>query len=419
VKLNKTTTFTFWLRSIKGQPENPIKIIYCRLIQDKSKVDLSTNLKIENKYWCTTNHLAKEKCPNHLLINERINSIKLVIIKYYNEHSNRTYLEKTSLKSIIRNNPLKSNEIDYLKPLNIRDGVDIYIKYLNQQLNNKQIQPKTHYGSVFITKEFLMFFEKNLSPEIDLNQMKKEHINRFEGHLLNIRGQNNNTALRNISRIRQFFIFLYENEYLRNEIKYKTKLRYKYRTRTYLTFEQLLQIDDSLYSNQRIELAKDIFIFSAYTGFAYNELLKLKKENIIKDNNGQLWATIVRQKTSNIQKVPLLEKALSIINKYANESSNKLLPVPNICIYNKLLKLVQFESKIDIKLTSHLGRHTMATTVGIGNGLPIETLSKILGHKSIRTTQIYAKILDTKIIDDFTNLQYRLNLKVKEAQLNS
>jgi site-specific recombinase XerD len=156
---------------------------------------------------------------------------------------------------------------------------------------------------------------------------------------------------------------------------------------------------------------RDIFLFSCYTGLAYADVEKLKKTDIVTGNDGGQWLISRRQKTDITARIPLLPAALSIINKHANHSKcvakNLVLPVLTNQKMNDYLKIIANQCCITKTLTFHIARHTFATTVTLSNGVPIETVSKMLGHRNLKTTQHYAKILDKKIGDDMKHLMER------------
>jgi site-specific recombinase XerD len=166
---------------------------------------------------------------------------------------------------------------------------------------------------------------------------------------------------------------------------------------------------------------RDVFIFCCYTGFAYADVFQFDHDAVIKGLDGEYWISKNRQKTGIRESVPLLPIALDIINMYRDneycKKNNKLLPVNSNQKYNAYLKELADLCGIDKHLTTHIARHTFATTVTLANGVPIETVSSMLGHTNIRTTQIYAKVVEKKVSEDMQNLKAKLfpgskNLKI-------
>ncbi len=169
------------------------------------------------------------------------------------------------------------------------------------------------------------------------------------------------------------------------------------------------KIRDKEISTQRLEQVRDIFVFACYTGLGYAELKKLGREHIHQGDDGDESIVIDRNKTDIRCRVPLLLQAKKILNKYERhplcEITGKLLPVNSNQKMNEYLKELAVICGIDKNLTRHLARHTFATSVTLTNGVPIETVSRMLGHTSIKTTQIYAKIVDEKISKDMKKLR--------------
>jgi site-specific recombinase XerD len=194
------------------------------------------------------------------------------------------------------------------------------------------------------------------------------------------------------------------------------KLSYKAGNRTYLTQEELRRVMDKHFDLDRINLVRDLFIFSCYTGLAYSDVALLSKDTIVSGIDGNKWIHCNRKKTGNALKIPLLPKAEQLIQKYSNHpiASNrgKVFPVPSNQKLNAYLKEIATICKIKKDLTFHMARHTFATTVTLSNGVPIETVSKILGHNRIATTQIYARVLENKVSEDMLSLRKRLKLEM-------
>lgn len=148
-----------------------------------------------------------------------------------------------------------------------------------------------------------------------------------------------------------------------------------------------------------------MFLFSCFTGLAYIDLYNLRLENIVIGEDGKKWIHTFRQKTTTKVKVPLLPIAESILKKYEGIlTGGKILPVYSNQRTNSYLKEIAGICQIDKDLTFHMARHTFATIITLQNGVPIESVSKMLGHTNIQTTQIYARILDNKISNDMSQI---------------
>jgi integrase len=174
---------------------------------------------------------------------------------------------------------------------------------------------------------------------------------------------------------------------------------------------------------KRLEEIKDVYLFMCFTGLAYKDTSLLTIDYIINFFDGEEWIVKNREKTYCRENVPLLPIAKEIIEKYSNhpvrKSKGLLLPVLTNQKYNAYLKEVVDICGINKILTTHTARHTFATTVTLANGVPIETVSALLGHKSIKTTQIYAKIVAQKISEDMSALKQKLAIKLPILTLES
>ncbi|MNK80969.1 Tyrosine recombinase XerD [compost metagenome] len=191
---------------------------------------------------------------------------------------------------------------------------------------------------------------------------------------------------------------------------------YKGRTKTvdrnFLSQDEIQIILQKRFASARLDIIRDVFLFCCFTGLAYADVQKLKITDIQKGIDGELWIIKNRQKTNVRASIPLLQNAVELINKYENHpicgNLRTVFPVPSNQKMNEYLKEIAELCGIEKKLTSHIARHTFATTVTLLNGVPIESVSKMLGHTNIRTTQHYAKILDMKLSEDMANLKTRL-----------
>jgi site-specific recombinase XerD len=181
---------------------------------------------------------------------------------------------------------------------------------------------------------------------------------------------------------------------------------------TPLSKEELKALSEKEFSCERLDQVKDIFVFCCFTGLAYVDIKKLKRSEIVLGIDEEKWIFTTRQKTDTASRIPILPTAQRIMEKYGNHiqclNDNRLLPVLSNQKMNAYLKEIADVCNINKKLTFHIARHTFATTVTLSNGVPIETVSKMLGHKNLRTTQHYAKILDRRVSDDMQQLKKKL-----------
>ena len=179
--------------------------------------------------------------------------------------------------------------------------------------------------------------------------------------------------------------------------------------RGFLSEDDLTKMMSKTFASKRLEQVRDIFIFACFTGLAYIDLANLRVDNIQKMFDGRLWIVTHRQKTNTKVTVPLLPPAIKILKKYEGEFvDGKILPIITNQKMNCYLKEIAEICGIEKNLTFHLARHTFATTMTLGKGVPIETVSKMLGHTNVQTTQIYARITNDKISKDMNWLSQNL-----------
>lgn len=179
--------------------------------------------------------------------------------------------------------------------------------------------------------------------------------------------------------------------------------------RKYLTSEELQRIMVTPLHKPHLYLARDMFLFSCYTGIPYSDMRLLSKEHLSLAEDGTWWIRSSRRKTGVEFEIPLLDLPLQIIEKYRDTAPDgKLLPIYSNSTMNLYLKRIAQLCNIDCPLVFHAGRHTYATEITLGHGVPLETVSKMLGHARIETTQIYAKVTDDKINADTRILNERI-----------
>lgn len=190
----------------------------------------------------------------------------------------------------------------------------------------------------------------------------------------------------------------------------KYQLSYTKFKNGFLTKKQLESFETIELENLKLARVRDVFVFCCYTGLSYIDVKLLTYQNLVMGIDGNMWLSLYREKSDEPVKIPLLDKANAILKKYEGfEDSERLLPVCSNQKMNNYLKEIARLCEIDIKVTCHIARHTFATTVTLSNGVPIATVSKLLGHAKLSTTQIYANVVEKKLRDDMSKLQEALN----------
>ena len=244
--------------------------------------------------------------------------------------------------------------------------------------------------------------------DVPVKQVRYEMIRAYKEYLTGEKDLGYNTTMKFLQFTKKITLRAIRAGWLKIDPFDGMKLTLKETDRPYLTEDELNRIENKTFRIKRLELVKDLFLFACYTGLAYSDVKKLHKAEIEKAPNGMWWIRTRRQKTKERSQIPILAPAMSIIKKYTDlnnlSAEDKLLPVLSNQKLNSYLKEVADFVQIEKKLTFHVARHTFATTVTLSNGVPIETVSRMLGHTNLKTTQHYARIVDEKVAQDMFNL---------------
>lgn len=255
--------------------------------------------------------------------------------------------------------------------------------------------------------------------DLYLKELDYSFIIKFESFLRAARPLNHreslqhNAVMKHIQRLRKMVTLAFHLEWIDRDPFVKIKPHLVQKERGFLTREELERIENLVLESPRLKKVQHLFIFSCYTGISYGDVMLLTPQNLTLGMDKKLWIITRREKNGNQVKVPLLSKAIAILEKYKTDQGclvqNSLLPVISNQNLNCYLKEIAKMCDIEKNMTFHLARHTFATTVTLSNGVPIETVSKILGHRKLSTAQIYAKVIERKVSDDMGMLQQKLH----------
>lgn len=263
------------------------------------------------------------------------------------------------------------------------------------------------------TRDFLMWkFKEN---DIDLKKLNFKFITDYEFYLKSVRKCGHNSTMKYLANFKKIVLICVKNDWLEKDPFFAYKMHKHDVDRTALTEKELSDIVNKRFAADRLNQVRDIFIFCCYTGLAYADVHKLKRSEIVDGIDGGKWLLIKRQKTESRSSIPILPTAMDLLKRYQDHpqcvNKGQLLPVLSNQKMNSYLKEIADQCGISKTITFHLARHTFATTITLSNGVPIESVSKMLGHRDLKTTQLYAKVVDKKISDDMNKLKELLGSK--------
>lgn len=246
--------------------------------------------------------------------------------------------------------------------------------------------------------------------DINLNKLSRSFIVHFEQYLKSNDGLDISTAGSYLKILKKLINVALENEWLTVNPFTGFKIKSKTSDRIFLSSKEVDTIHKKQFLTDRLSAVRDVFIFCIYTGLSHSDVTKLTQDNIVEGEDGKNWLSFKRTKTDVPCKIPLLRTAIEILEKYKEHPEcaykKRLLPVRANQKMNEYLKEIADVCQINKVITCHTARHTYATTILLSNGISIEAASKLLGHRDIRTTQIYAKMTDNRIVQEFKSLSH-------------
>ena len=248
-----------------------------------------------------------------------------------------------------------------------------------------------------------------------LKDINMEFMKDLEYYLQCVKKLSINARGKMLKNVKKIIADCVDKDWLQRDPFYRFHVKHIDYDVPHLTAEEVLRIEGKELPVERLGCVRDIFLFSCYTGFAYIDAANLTREHLRVEADGQQWLVKSRQKTDILERVPLLPGAARIVEKYKNNPlvlrTGKLLPVPSNQKVNAYLKEIADLCEVRRKLTFHMARHTFATTITMDNGVPIESVSQMLGHKFIKTTQVYAKVTDGRIARDMEGVIKKYSYK--------
>lgn len=392
-------TVNFSLKKTKLRADGKCPV-YVRCTLNNQRFELSTGIFVLPESWSDKKQQIKGRTEETKILNNRLDKICTRVQDVYNQLESKGE-SCTALK--VKNKLLGvSDEMGVLKIL------DCIINGIEARVGNDYSEGTLkHYKT---TRERLSDFFKTKFGRNDLvlSMVDYSLLSSFDLYLKAELMLKPNTALTYHKHLKKVLNTAIAMNLLSVNPYSSFKVTRNETHRDYLTVLELNQIRSKDIRTSRMELVRDVFVFACYTGLGYAELSKLSNTHVQYGNDNGEWIVIDRNKTNIRCRIPLLPQAKAILQKYenfpVNRNREKLLPVNSNQKMNEYLKELAGICGINKNLSMHVARHTFATSVTLSNGVPIETVSKMLGHNSLKTTQIYARIVDSKISEDMRRL---------------
>ena len=400
------TTHTFGIQFIlrSGKKDKTKGIIYARITVETQRAELSLKKTMAVDDWNNNRGIVKGSGLEAKKFNSYLEQVRSQLTDAYRElQVNKQLVTPENIKAIYLGDSFDDHSLIEL------------IDYHNK--TQKSVLAPGTIKNYYTTQKYIQcFLKKNFkASDIYLVQINFKFVSDFEFFLRNHKPFDhqkplgNNGIMKHLERFRKIINLGQKLGWIIQNPFGPYKLRFIKNERGFLTEKELTAIENKIFAIERLSAVRDIFVFACYTGLAYIDAINLGPDEISLEPDDQYWIFLNRQKTKTRVKIPLLPKALNILNNYKNHSKsvnrNKIFPLISNQKLNGYLKEVADICGIKKRLTFHLARHTFATTITLSNGVPIETVSKMLGHTSIKTTQGYAKIVDEKISKDMKKLK--------------
>lgn len=371
------------------------------------RFEVATGFKAHHGDWNESKQLIKGRTEDVKIINNRLEKIRTKIQDIYNQ------LESIGEPFDVLT--IKERFLGNRKEKGLLEIFDSVVTNIEARLD-KDYSPGTlkHYQT---TKKRLVEFLKTRSERSDiaLSKVDFSFLNSFDVFLKMEKNVMPNTALGYHKHVKKVFNTAISLGYVSHCPYESFKPTRNETNRDFLTLQELTHIQSKKIDILRLDFIRNVFVFASYTGLSYSDIEKLSSNHIQKGSDGNDWIIIDRTKTESRCRIPLLPAAKEVLKKYENHpvarSANRLLPIYSNQKMNSYLKELADICEIQKNLSMHVARHTFATSVTLTNGVPLETVSKMLGHSSLKTTQIYARIVDTKISNDMNQLQQKLSVE--------
>ena len=411
MKTSTTFSILFWADFSRAKKEHAS--IYARITVNSKRATISLKRKVLITDWDIHKNRARGTNQKSRMLNSYLDET-------FN-HLFKCYRDLKAEQKLITSQAIKAR---YFGQDDTSHSIMDIVNYHNEDMVNKLKwgTQKNYFTTQKYISKFLLKSYK--TTDLYLRELDYHFIIKFEKYLRGYmpvdhqKPMGNNTVMKHIERFRKLINLSFKLGWIDRDPFVSFKSKFIKNDRGFLSHEELQVIENKIFSIPRLDLVKDLFVFACYTSLSYIDMINLTADNIVIGIDGELWIYYRREKTTKPIRIPLLPKALQIIEKYKSNYKSiaygTIFPKISNQKLNAYLKEIADVCGIHKNLTFHIARHTFATTITLSNGMPIETVSKLLGHSRISTTQIYAKVIERKVSDDMQKL--RVQFKEEETK---
>lgn len=379
--------------------------LFIRITVDGKRAEIATTHFIQPSHWDNSKGRMKSSSPQAVYINGFIDHASNSIQKHF--------LTNAAVGNVITAPMLKDLYLgikEKTDPKTLLDAFEYHRIKMTDLIKAGKVAKTTLAKYNYCQGKVESFLKHRFKiKDKPLQELSLKFVTEFEHFLLVNEGMQTNSAHKYIVNLKRIMNVAVSLEWIPKNPFDNFRCSYTNPEREILTQSELDVMQHKVILMPRLAEVRDVFLFCCYTGFAYADVAKFEQNALTIGMDGDYWLSTIRQKTGTRESVPLLPLPMEMINRYKDHpvcvKYNKLLPVNSNQKYNSYLKEIADLCGIKKTLTSHMARHTFATTVTLSNGVPLETVSKMLGHTKLSTTQIYAKVLDTKVSQDMGALK--------------
>lgn len=386
--------------------ESKIRNVYLRITIDGIRKEASTRRKWESSRWDQKSERAIGTKEDAKSLNFFLDSLTLKIneIKTEMMYSGKTITAEKIMDHVLGKVQPRVKVLEEFQKHNDQMTALLGKGYARGTLQRFTIT-KNHLSA------FIKFkFKKD---DMEFSDLNLEFVKDFEFYLRTVRDCSNNTTLKYIANFKKIVIRAIDQEIILKDPFKNFKGRKTRLVKKPLSTQELYELERHYFTTDRLNVVRDVFVFQCYTGLAYIDAFQLRRTDIKKGIDGNLWIMSERQKTNSTTNVPLLPQALKIIDKYKDNplcvQRGTVLPVSSNQKMNEYLKEIAILCGFPFTLNTHMARRTFGSTVTLNNNVPINVVKELLGHASVKQTEAYAITEQATIGREMSLLNKKLN----------